>query len=311
MIRRDDGIVFDEPSLCCFAEVDTRPRLMAAGLEAHSMVDRTPRSLKVRQPLRRGVMHDIDAARDLLRYAVPRALGRKRIGGVRAMIGVPLDATQAERSAMMTAARDAGLGSIQFIAEPFAAAVGADLPVGKPTATMVVECGAGTTEVAVLSLGGMCLARSVRLGGGSLDRAIADHLHFEHKFLVGDLTAERIKQEYVRLRQTGLEPGLSVEAKGRDIASGVPAALTVTVAELDDVVTRHVRPIVDLICETLSHTPPELSNDLHTSGIVLTGGSALMPRLREMIEEATGLPVAVADHPAHCVANGLHRMLQN
>lgn len=204
VIRRDEGVVFDEPSLCCFSKDGNAPGLIAAGMGAQAMVDRTTGNLEVKRPLRRGVLQDINSARELLRYAVPKALGRRRTGPVRAVIGVPADATMAERSALLTAARDAGIGSARLIAEPFAAAIGAGLPVSAATGTMLVECGAGTTEVAVLSLGGICLTRSVRIGGASLDQAIADALHFRHKFLIGDTTAERV--------QTGVRPA----ARSRD-----------------------------------------------------------------------------------------------
>lgn len=309
LIRRDDGIVFEEPSLCCFAGHDATADLVAAGSAAEAMVDRTPGRLEVKRPLRWGVLQDIGTATRLLRYAVPRALGGGRVGGHQVVIGVPADATQAERGAMLTAARDAGLSSVNLVLEPLAAAVGADLPIGEPNGTMIVECGAGTTEVAVLSLGGICVTRSVRVGGASLDHAIADHLHFRHKFLIGSITAERIKQDYVARRQVEPAGDGTIEVKGRSLASRVPTSLHLPLAEIDRVVEKHVTRIVDVIRDVLNETPPELSRDIHTHGIVLTGGSAVTPRLRARIEEETGLPVMLANEPSHCVAKGLHRML--
>lgn len=311
VIRRDEGVVFDEPSLCCFSKDGNAPGLIAAGMGAQAMVDRTTGNLEVKRPLRRGVLQDIDSARELLRYAVPKALGRKRTGPVRAVIGVPADATMAERSALLTAARDAGIGSARLIAEPFAAAIGAGLPVSAATGTMLVECGAGTTEVAVLSLGGICLTRSVRIGGASLDQAIADALHFRHKFLIGDTTAERVKQEYVRLREAATKAAGTIAVKGRSLTSGMPTTIDVTLKELDTVVERHVTEIVEVVLDVLNGTPPELSQDIHDNGIVLTGGSAVVPLIRSMIETATGLKVVAADTPAQCVPNGLHHMLLN
>lgn len=308
VIRRDEGVVFDEPSLCCFSTDGATPSLVAAGMGAQAMVDRTSGNLEVKRPLRRGVLQDIDSARELLRYAVPRALGRKRTGAVRAVFGVPADATMAERGALLTAARDAGIGSVRLVAEPFAAAIGAGLPVGAPTGTMVVECGAGTTEVAVLSLGGICLTRSVRIGGATLDQAIADYLHFRHKFLIGDTTAERVKQDYVEQRRTRVAAD-TIAVKGRSLTSGLPTTIHVDLSELDTVVERHVAEIVEVARDVLNKTPPELSQDIHDHGIVLTGGSAVVPLLRSMIEHATGLRAIAADTPAQCVPNGLHHML--
>lgn len=307
VIRRGEGVVFDEPSLCCYADLDSVPSLAAAGTAALAMLDRTPRRLSIRRPVRRGVLQDIGTASELLRYAIQRALGRERIGAANVMVGVPADATQAERRAMVTAARDAGLGAVRLMSEPFSAAIGADLPVEAPSGTMIVDCGAGTTEVAVVSLGGICVTRSARGGGAALDQAIADHLHFRHKFLIGERTAERIKRDYAALRR--VDTGGAIVVKGRSLVSRTPASLRVPVAELDRVVEKHVAHIIEIIREVLNQTPPELSHDIHARGIVLTGGSAMTPRLREMIEEDTGLSVKVAADPAHCVAKGLHRLL--
>lgn len=309
VIRRDVGLVFEEPSLCCFGDLDTYPSLLAAGSAAEAMIDRTPRHLAIRRPLRRGVLQDIESAKQLLRYAVPRALGRKRIGSKGAVIGVPADATQAERSALITAASDAGLHGVTLVSEPLAAALGAELPINDPRGTMIVECGAGTTEVAVLSLGGICITRSVREGGASLDQAIADHLHFKHRFLIGDRTAERVKQDYVARRTASGRDDRDIEIKGRSLISRVPASLRLPLSEFDQVAEKHVAHIVDVIREVLNTTPPELSHDICGHGIVLTGGSAVMPLLRQMIENDTGLAVTVAENPAHCVAQGLHRIL--
>ncbi|WP_306812600.1 rod shape-determining protein [Sphingobium sp. CFD-2] len=305
VIHRDGGIVFDEPSLCCFADFKTAPRLVAAGRAAQAMVDRTPGGMEVKRPLRRGVLQDIFTATELLCYAVPRALGRKRLGKASAVIGVPADATQAERSALLTAASDAGLDTVRLVPEPFAAAVGAGIDVQAPHGSLIVECGAGITEVAVISLGGTCLARSVRLGGAALDQAISDHLHFRHKMLIGRQTAERIKKAYVEQR----DAGGTIEVKGRSLLSMRPGFVQIAAAELDRVMEKHAARIVEIILDALNETPPELSHDLHLGGILLTGGSAVTPRLSAMIERHTGLPVMVADDAALCVAQGLSRIL--
>lgn len=310
VIRRDAGVVFDEPSLCCFTDLATAPRLVAAGAAAQPMVDRTPRKLAVRRPLRRGVLQDIHTATELLRYAVPKALGRKPWRRARTLIGVPADATQAERRALLTAAADAGLSAAELVPEPLAAALGAGVRLEEPRGAIIVECGAGTTEVAVLSLGGICITRSVRAGGAALDQAIADHLHFRHKILIGRQSAERIKKDYVGEHRDLRGGDGVIEVKGRSLISMAPHSLHISFAELDRVVEKHATSIIRVIRDVLNETPPELSHDLHLNGIILTGGGAVTPRLREMIERDTRLPVIVADDPALCVAQGLHRMLK-
>lgn len=310
VIRRDDGIVFDEPSLCCFSREHGVGKLVAAGAEAQAMIDRTPTNLQVKHALRRGVLQDIDAARALLRYALSRSMGRKRLRAPSTIIGVPADATQAERSALLTAANDAGVGSVTLVAEPLVAAIGANLPVDSAAGSMIIECGAGTTEVAVFSLGGLCETGSIRIGGATLDRAIADRLHFDHKFLIGDLTAEQLKLEYAARRQTrSSEEASTISVRGRCLLAGLPKSISVEMSELDRIVEKHVEQIVGVVRDVLGRTPPELSRDILDRGVVLTGGGAMMPLMNTMIAEATGLHVQIAEDPSQCVANGLHRML--
>ena len=311
VIRRDEGIVFDEPSLCCFSREFGVNGLVAAGMEAHAMIDRTPSNLHVTRPLSRGVLQDMEAAKGVLRYAVSRAIGKSRMRAPSAILGVPADATKAERSAMLTAANDAGIGSVKLVVEPLAAAIGADLPVEDPTGSMIIECGAGTTEVAVFALGGICETGAVRIGGATLDQMIADRLHLHHKFLIGDLTAEQLKLEYVARRQAADRDASNViSVKGRCLRRGLPTSIPVEMSELDRIVEKHVEQIIRVVREVLGRTAPELSQDVHDNGVVLTGGGALMPLMSARIAEATGLHVKIADQPARCVANGLHRMLQ-
>jgi len=307
IVRRAEGVVFDEPSLCCFKRGPGKPSLYAAGLEAAAMVDRAPSHLQVKRPLVRGVLQDIDVARDLLKYAVQRAYRRQSVRRPGVIMGVPADATQAERAALVTAAEDAGLGAVTLVAEPLAAAHGAEVAIDAPAGAMVVECGAGTTEAAVLSLGGICVSRSVRLGGADLDAAMADHLHSAHRFLVGDLTAERIKHDYVARRTGGADGPLKI--RGRSLKTGFPGSIDIEAAELDPLVERHAMRIVALIQETLEATPPELSHDIHGRGIILTGGGATMPMILGMVEGMIGVSAKIADEPAHCVAKGLQRLL--
>ncbi len=311
IIQRDEGIVFDEPSLCCFSRKSGGAKFVAAGAEAYAMIDRLPADLQLKSPLRRGVLQDIDAARSLLRYALSQVQVRRRLRAPHAIFGVPADATQAERSALLTAASDAGLGNVRLAAEPFAAAIGAQLPIAEAAASMVIECGAGTTEVGVFSLGGLCESGSVRIGGDTLNQAIADQLHFQRKFLIGEQSAEQLKLAYVAGQERAAACGAvhAVSIKGRSLRNGLPMAIDIHLSELDTVVTKHIDQIVEVVRQVLGRTAPELSHDIYERGIVLTGGGALMPLMSGMVSEATGLDVTIAEQPFLCVAKGLHQML--
>ncbi len=211
---------------------------------------------------------------------------------------------------MLTAARDAGLNPVRFVPEPLAAAIGADWEIAAPQGSLIVECGAGTTEVALLSLGGVCLTRSRRGGSAELDAAIVDHIHAQHKMLISGSGAERIKialgDSFARGDTTN-----AIEVRGRNLVSGLPAAITIAPIEFTGVVERHAQHIVDLILELLVETPPELSMDIHGQGILLTGGGAATPALRKRIAACTGLAVTIADGSALCVARGLFSLLQS
>ncbi|AMK21596.1 rod shape-determining protein MreB [Sphingobium sp. TKS] len=309
IVTSGGGILFDEPSLCCFMGQADRGELVAAGSAVRSMLDRTSGAMMVARPLKRGVLSDIAAARDYLAYAVQSSVGQRRLRSFRAIIGVPADATNAERSALLTAANDAGLGSVQLLAEPLVAALGADLPIELPQGTMIVECGAGTTEAAILSLGGICATASLRGGGDALDGAISDHLHFRHKFLIGASTAEKAKRELVEMFHDGVDASVSIRIKGRNLANGLPGAISIPVSDLHPVVEKHVAGIAAMVLNLLSQIPPELSRDIHDGGIVLTGGSAEIGLVGRAIVDVTGLSVTVADNHAHCVARGLQRAL--
>lgn len=309
IVTAGGSVLYDEASLCCFIGQANGGELVAAGAAVSSMLDRTSGELRVVRPLNRGVLNDIAAARHYLTYAVRTSVGQRRLRSFRAIIGVPADATNAERSALLTAANDAGLRSVQLVTEPLAAALGADLPIDDPRGTMIVECGAGTTEAAVLSLGGICATASVRGGGDALDDAIADYLHFRHKFLIGANTAERAKREIVRMLHEGLDADATILFKGRNLVTGLPEAMRLLVSELLPVVKKHVVGITEMVANLLGRISPELSRDIHDDGIVLTGGSAMISLVGPALVNATGLRVAVAQNHAHCVALGLQKAL--
>lgn len=309
MIHREGGVIFDEPSLCCLTGLHDQPRFVAAGAPVQAMTDRTPVGMRVRRPLSRGVLQDIGAATHLLRYAASRAIKRRAFRSPRVMIGLPADVTQAERNAMLIAARDAALNPVCFVPEPLAAAIGANLEIDAPQGAMIVDCGAGTTEVALLSLGRVCLTRSLRGGGAELDAAIIDYIHARYKLLVGRSTAERVKYALGEACARGAAVD-TIEVKGRSLVSGLPAAIRIPPIEFADVIERHAQHIVELILELLAETPPELSKDIHGRGILLTGGGAATPALREKIAAGTGLRVTIAEDSGLCVARGLLKILQ-
>lgn len=311
VFMRGAGIVVDEASLCCFKDQGSQSTFVAAGLEALAMLGRTSGTLRVARPLARGVLNDIDSARELIKFAVGKAAGRKRLGSIRALIGMPADATPAERSALLTAARDAGLRSAQPIVEPLAAAFGAGLPVKGSAGSMLVECGAGTTEVVILALGGICLSQSVRVGGDTIDRALEHHLHATRKFLIGPQTAEHAKWAVVDQLCRGADACGVLSIKGRNLLTDKPATIDVPLEELIAVARMQLREIIAAVRTTLNHTPPELSCDILEAGIVLTGGGAMISLLTSELAAATGLHVRVADQPLHCVAKGLGHLMSH
>lgn len=309
VVTAEGGIVFDEPSVCCFATGSGFGELVATGNAAQLMKDRTTGNLRIVRPLNRGVLADILAARHFLAYAVQASVGQRRLRSFRAIIGVPADATKAERGALLTAARDAGLGGVELLSEPLVAARGADLDVDQPRGSMIVECGAGTTEAAVVSLGGICAAASLRGGGEALDAAIVDYLHFHHKFLISPTTAERIKCDIIGAEQDKTTSATEVVVKGRSLVTGLPQEIRLPVHELLPVAARHTAGITRMVLDLLGSLSPELSRDVHDRGIVLTGGSAAVGLVKSALVKATGLQIAVAPSAAHCVVRGLRKAL--
>jgi rod shape-determining protein MreB len=309
VVERGSGVVFDQPSVCCFRGYGETPELVAAGTEAQAFVGRVAKPLKIVRPVRNGVMSDMIAARELLKFATRSIRPQWRLGRARVLIGVPADATQAERRALTTAAIDAGLPAPELVAEPFLSAIGAGLDVQDSRGRMVVDCGAGTTEVALISLGALCFVHSVRGGGEALDRALIDHLQLARRFRIGCSTAERLKLELSSLLESADRSRL-IEVRGLDSASGMPKTIAVPAFELLAVWDRYSDPILTAILAALAETPPELSHDILEDGIVLTGGAAMTGLLAGRISERTGIRARVADSPLRAVANGLSQVLE-
>lgn len=308
-IMTPEGLAFDEPTLCCFSGNSDRGELVAAGTEARAMLDRTSGTMRIRRPLTRGVLSDMHAAKDYIAYAVRTAVGQRRLRSFRAAIGVPADATKAERNALLTAATDAGLGKVELLTEPLMAAIGADLPVDLPKGTLIIECGAGTTEAAVISLGGIYAAMSVRGGGDALDTALVDHLHFRYKFLIGACTAEQLKRDLLSVLVQPASDCGDFRIKGRSLTSGLPEVRHFSVNDLCPAVDKHVASLTSMIADLLGQLPPELSGDIYEGGILLTGGSAAIGLFGPALAKTTGLQVRTADKPAYCVALGLQKAM--
>lgn len=308
VVAAGNGIVFDQPTVCCFQGFDAAPRLIAAGEEASRYVGRISKPLKIVRPLRNGVLSDMRATRELLHFA-RRSIGKRRgLNLVQPIIGVPADATQSEQRALETAAVDAGFGSPKLVPEPLLAAIGAGVDVDQARGRMVVDCGAGTTEVAVISLGSICLSKSVRGGGDALDQALLDHLAFHHRFQIGEREAEKFKLRLSELFEAG-ETDAIVSVRGLDTATGLPQTLTLSAEECRPVWIKQVEQIGRAVRQALSETPPELSEDILEDGITLTGGGALAALLSRHIAEEAQVVTRIAQKPRHCVASGLQKLL--
>lgn len=296
---RGRGVVLNEPSVV--AVDSTTGRVLAVGHEAKEAVGRTPGSITALRPLKGGVISDFDAAEGMLRQFIRKARpGRGR--APRVIVCVPSGVTGVERRAVLQTATRAGAKSVHLVEEPMAAAIGAGLPVHEACGSMVVDIGGGSTEIAVISLGGVVTARSVRVAGDSLDIAIATHVEKEHSISVGERTAEHIK---MALGKTAIIP-----VRGRDRTTGLPAFVELSTDAVMEAIDAPVKTIVDAVASTFDECPPELYADIMERGIVLTGGGALLHGLDERLVEETGMPVIVADDPLDCVALGTGRCLE-
>jgi rod shape-determining protein MreB and related proteins len=310
--RRGEGVVAFEPSVVAIEE--QTEAVVAIGREARRMIGRTPASIRAIRPLRHGVIADFEVTEQMLRYFIRR--GREGwVGSPRVVLCVPSGVTEVERRAVVEAAVAAGARRAYLIEEPMAGAIGAGLPVGEAAGSMVVDIGGGTSEVAVISLGGMVVSRSLRVGGYELDEAIVRFLR-EQGLVVGQERAEQVKIEIgatlVGERAFGDEAvdGSETEIAGRDLTTGLLRRRTISAAEVGQAIERPVAQIVEAVMATLEQTPPELSADLGERGIVLMGGGALLGGLAERLRRETRLPVHIADSPLTCVAIGAGRSLE-
>ena len=304
---RGEGIVLDEPSVVA---VNTKSgKVLAVGSEAKSMIGRTPSHIQAVRPLRDGVIADFDMCEEMLRFFIER-VHQRRWTKPRMVIAVPSGITGVEQRAVQEAAESAGARKpTHIIEEPMAAAIGTGLQVWEPTGNMIVDVGGGTTEVAVISLGGIVSSQSIRVGGDEFDNVIAQFVKKEHSLLIGERTAEEIKimlgSAYPLAREA------RAEIRGRDLVSGLPRVVSVTTEDIREGLEESVTAICDAVRGTLDHTPPELAADIMESGIMLAGGGALLRNLDQRVANETGMPITVAQDPLLAVVRGCGHVLDN
>ena len=297
---KDRGIVLREPSVVAIQQGSNR--VLAVGEEAKRMLGRTPGNIVAIRPMKAGVIADFEVTEAMLRYFIRKAHNRKWVVRPRIIISVPSGITEVEKRAVKDSATHAGAREVYLIEEPMAAAIGVGLPVQEPAGNMIVDMGGGTTEVAVISLAGIVLSRSVRVGGDEMDEAIVQYLKRVYNLMIGERTAEEIKITIGSAYPLGEE--LSMEVKGRDLVAGLPKTLTITSEEIREALQEPVSAIVEAIRITLERCPPELSSDLVDRGIVLAGGTSQLRGMDKLLAEQTGLPVHVAEDPLSAVAEG-------
>ncbi|MBQ8728048.1 MAG: rod shape-determining protein [Oscillospiraceae bacterium] len=304
---RGKGIIIREPSVVA---VDTRTdQVRCVGTEAKDVIGRTPGSIVAVRPLKDGVIADFDITTSMLQEFIKKALSGSLFAKARVIICIPSGVTAVERRAVKEAAENAGAKRVSIIEEPMAAAIGANLPVAEPTGSMIVDIGGGTSEVAVISLGGIVTSRSVRVAGDEFDLSIINYIKKKYNLLIGERTAENIK-----IGIGSAFPGdddTTMEIKGRNLLNGLPENIIITSAEIREALSEPLARIIEAIKTTLEKTPPELSADIIDQGITLAGGGALLKGLDRLINKETGMPVNIAESPLDCVAEGTGKVLEN
>ncbi|MFB0992159.1 MAG: rod shape-determining protein [Rhodospirillales bacterium] len=307
---KDRGIVLNEPSVVAINEVRGKKQVLAVGEEAKQMLGRTPGNISAIRPLRDGVIADFEVAEEMIKYFIRKVHNRRSFASPLVVVCVPSGSTAVERRAIQESAESAGARKVYLIEEPMAAAIGAGLPVTEPTGSMVVDIGGGTTEVAVLSLGGIVYSRSVRVGGDKMDEAIIAYIRRNHNLLVGEASAARIKEDIGSACPPDEGEGRTMEIKGRDLMNGVPKELIISERQIAESLAEPVGAIIEAVKVALEHTAPELAADIVDKGIVLTGGGGLLGHIDFVLRHATGLPVSIADDPLSCVVLGTGRALE-
>lgn len=308
---KGEGIVLNEPSVVALLKRNGVVEPYAVGYEAKMMLGRTPPDIDAKRPLKDGVIADFKGAEEMIKHFIRTVHNRRCFTGPLIVICVPSGSTPVERRAIQDAAMAAGAREVFLIEEPMAAAIGADLPVTEATGSMIVDIGGGTTEVAVLSLGGIVYSRSVRVGGDVMDESIISYIRRNHNLLIGESTAEKIKKQIGAACPPEDGVGSHMQIKGRDLVHGVPKEIILNEYQISESLVEPVSQIVEAVKTALECTPPELSSDIVDKGIIMTGGGSLIKNLDYVLREATGLPVFIADDPLSCVANGTGKVIEN
>ncbi len=301
------GIVLNEPSVVAISVVDKR--VLAVGVEAKEMLGRTPDTIVAKRPLKEGVIADYKTTEAMLRYFINKALGGVRFFRPEVMIAVPAGITSTERRAVIDATIQAGAKAAYIIKEPIAAAIGANIPIGSASGHMIIDMGGGTSEIAVISLGGIVANTSVRIGGNKFDAAIQEYTRKKHGVAIGERSAEELKIHIGSALP--LEEKLSMDIRGRDMVSGLPTTLHVTSDDITEAIQNELMGIIQAVKSVLQNTPPELSADVIDKGMVLSGGSSLLRNMDKLLTQATGVPAYVADDALLCVAKGTGVALDN
>ncbi|PCH67993.1 MAG: rod shape-determining protein [Rhodobacteraceae bacterium] len=304
------GIILSEPSVVAYHVKDGVKKVLAVGEDAKLMLGRTPSSIEAIRPMREGVIADFDTAEDMIKYFIHKVHKRSIFSKPKIIVCVPHGATPVEKRAIRQSVLSAGARRAGLIAEPIAAAIGAGMPITDPTGNIVVDIGGGTTEVAVLSLGDIVYARSVRVGGDRMDEAIISYLRRHQNLLVGESTAEKIKTSIGTARMPDDGRGTSKHVRGRDLLSGLPKEIEISQAQVAEALAEPVQQICEAVMTALETTPPDLAADIVDRGVILTGGGALLGDLDLALRELTGLAVSIAAEPLNCVALGAGKALE-
>ena len=306
IVLKGQGVVLNEPSVVAVVEENGKKSVLAIGDEAKTMLGRTPGNIQAIRPLRDGVIADFIVTEEMIKHFIKK-VHKRTLANPRILISVPTGSTPVERKSIQDSALAAGARKVQLIEEPIAAAIGAGLPISEATGSMVVDIGGGTTEVAIMSLGGVVYSNSLRTAGNAMDQALQDYMRSEYNLLIGDSTAEKIKKEI----GTAIPASNNTYAvKGRDIRSGTPKEVNISENDTAEALNPIIKQLVKGIKDALENTPPELSADLVDMGMTLSGGGALLKNIDKRFSKETGLPVNIADDPLACVAIGTGKALE-
>ena len=300
------GIILKEPSVVAIDKNSNK--VLAVGEEARKMIGRTPGNIVAIRPLRDGVISDYDVTEKMLEHFIKKACGKRKMSTPRVVMCVPCEATEVERRAVEDAARNAGAKKVFLIEEPLAAAIGAGLDITRASGNMVIDIGGGTTDIAVISLGGMVVRESIKIAGDNFDESIIRYIRKKHKLMIGERTAEDLKMSIGCAYPK--DEDIKAEIRGRDLITGLPKNITVYSSEMEEALKEAVTAIAECAHSVLEKTPPELAADIADKGIIMTGGGALLDGLDKLIERVTNVPVYIAEDSVSCVASGTGKMLE-